>query len=440
MPAFLLVQVALPRVNSSTNLAICLATCRVHSPPTASRSDVVKAQQRITSQQEEKALNLALALIVSFGAPKRLDVGFCTRAQRHFLFTQRMATRRIKQSTFDDAVKENMEEFGLEREEAEVDAVKQFEASGIDLSNIVTRGGDTHPVLAAVRVLSTATSPLPESAPDASSSVAMPESAAVAEALAGLEMELQRDAAATRAVAGSNDAIKYLTLLVAASCGHTPVALRDAAPLLQQALRVLRLLCSEHPDNRALVAVGFARVLVELGSAPIPGLDAGEEAAGARSPSATLAVQCSALQLAGLLCVKREGWKVAAYRLAAPRTVARHVDAAVAAARAAPLAAAAGSEAGAGASGDAPSPSPAGLAEHAQRVAAGCALLSRMLTDDDLSVEASKVYDHARAIAGSAPGGGASAASSAESGVDELAGLGLVGKLLDLLQAYRHDV
>jgi hypothetical protein len=350
-----------------------------------------------------------------------------------------MATRRIKQSTFDDAVKENMEEFGLEREEAEVDAVKQFEASGIDLSNIVTRGGDTHPVLAAVRVLSTATSPLPESAPDASSSVAIPESAAVAEALAGLETELQRDAAATRAVAGSNDAIKYLTLLVAASCGHTPVALRDAAPLLQQALRVLRLLCSEHPDNRALVAVGFARVLVELGSAHIPGLDAGEDAAGERSPSATLAVQCSALQLAGLLCVKREGWKVAAYRLAAPKAVARHVDAAVAAARAAPLAAAAGSEAGAGASGAA-SPSPAGLAEHAQRVAAGCALLSRMLTDDDLSVEASKVYDHARTIAGSAPAGGAPAAPTAETGVDELAGLGLVGKLLDLLQAYRHDV
>jgi hypothetical protein len=349
-----------------------------------------------------------------------------------------MATRRIKQSTFDDAVKENMEEFGLEREEAEVDAVKQFEASGIDLSNIVTRGGDTHPVLAAVRVLSTATSPLPESASELPSSLAIPEVAAVAEALTGLEMELQRDAAATRAVAGSNDAIKYLTLLVAASCGHKPVALRDAAPLLQQALRVLRLLCSEHPDNRALVAVGFARVLVELGSAHIPGLDAGEEAAGVRSPAATLAVQCSALQLAGLLCVKREGWKVAAYRLAAPRAVARHVDAAVAAARAAPAPApAAGSEAGAGASGDAPGASPAGFYEHAQRVAAGCALLSRMLTDDDLSVEASKVYDHARTIAGSAPAGGAPAA---ESGVDELAGLGLVGKLLDLLQAYRHDV
>ena len=36
--------------------------------------------------------------------------------------------RVISQETFDDVVKENMEEFGLSREEAIKDAIEQFES------------------------------------------------------------------------------------------------------------------------------------------------------------------------------------------------------------------------------------------------------------------------------------------------------------------------
>ncbi|KAB0804035.1 hypothetical protein PPYR_01005 [Photinus pyralis] len=43
----------------------------------------------------------------------------------------------INQQTFDDAVKENISEFGMEIQEAINDAVKQFEAQGVDLSNII---------------------------------------------------------------------------------------------------------------------------------------------------------------------------------------------------------------------------------------------------------------------------------------------------------------
>ncbi|KAJ4459766.1 hypothetical protein PAPYR_4159 [Paratrimastix pyriformis] len=42
----------------------------------------------------------------------------------------------ISQETFDQAVKENMDDFGMEREEAVSDAVRQFETQGVDLSNI----------------------------------------------------------------------------------------------------------------------------------------------------------------------------------------------------------------------------------------------------------------------------------------------------------------
>ncbi|KAK2895375.1 armadillo repeat-containing protein 6 isoform X1 [Channa argus] len=48
-----------------------------------------------------------------------------------------MAKRRITQETFDAAVKENMEEFDMNPDEALKDAVEQFESQGVDLTCIV---------------------------------------------------------------------------------------------------------------------------------------------------------------------------------------------------------------------------------------------------------------------------------------------------------------
>lgn len=42
----------------------------------------------------------------------------------------KMAKRRITQETFDDAVRENMEEFEMDPEEALREAVEQFESQG----------------------------------------------------------------------------------------------------------------------------------------------------------------------------------------------------------------------------------------------------------------------------------------------------------------------
>ncbi|NXO29211.1 ARMC6 protein, partial [Cisticola juncidis] len=48
-----------------------------------------------------------------------------------------MGSRQIAQETFDEAVQENISEFEMEPEEAVREAVQQFEAQGVDLSNIV---------------------------------------------------------------------------------------------------------------------------------------------------------------------------------------------------------------------------------------------------------------------------------------------------------------
>eukprot|EP00614_Pseudopedinella_elastica_P022207 CAMPEP_0172625482 /NCGR_PEP_ID=MMETSP1068-20121228/144118_1 /TAXON_ID=35684 /ORGANISM="Pseudopedinella elastica, Strain CCMP716" /LENGTH=164 /DNA_ID=CAMNT_0013434791 /DNA_START=76 /DNA_END=567 /DNA_ORIENTATION=+ len=53
-----------------------------------------------------------------------------------------LASKRITQKTFDECVRENVEEFEMEKEEALEDAVKQFTSQGVDLTNIDTSGRD----------------------------------------------------------------------------------------------------------------------------------------------------------------------------------------------------------------------------------------------------------------------------------------------------------
>jgi hypothetical protein len=50
-------------------------------------------------------------------------------------------SRKISQETFDDVVRENMEEFDMESKEALADAISQFNKQGVDLSSIDISGG-----------------------------------------------------------------------------------------------------------------------------------------------------------------------------------------------------------------------------------------------------------------------------------------------------------
>lgn len=43
----------------------------------------------------------------------------------------------ISQETFDDVVKENIIEFSMDASEAKEETIKQFEAQGINLANII---------------------------------------------------------------------------------------------------------------------------------------------------------------------------------------------------------------------------------------------------------------------------------------------------------------
>ena len=52
---------------------------------------------------------------------------------------------RISQETFDSAVQENIDDFGMEPDEAVADAVSQFETQGVNLSNIVKRAPGAAP-------------------------------------------------------------------------------------------------------------------------------------------------------------------------------------------------------------------------------------------------------------------------------------------------------
>lgn len=49
--------------------------------------------------------------------------------------------KRISQETFDEVVKENVEDFGMEQSEAIKDAIDQFNKQDVDLSNVDTTGG-----------------------------------------------------------------------------------------------------------------------------------------------------------------------------------------------------------------------------------------------------------------------------------------------------------
>lgn len=53
-----------------------------------------------------------------------------------------MVGKRISQETFDDVVRENVEDFDMERSEALAEAINQFKSQGVDLENIDLTGGE----------------------------------------------------------------------------------------------------------------------------------------------------------------------------------------------------------------------------------------------------------------------------------------------------------
>lgn len=250
--------------------------------------------------------------------------------------------KRISQATFDEAVEENVREFSMSREEAVADAVQQFEAAGVTLSGIVTDGSDpgVHPVVGPIRVLKAWAVDGVETSPEA-----------VRGACAGLVEQCGRNMA-SKGVARSNGGVTFVTAAVVAAAKGGDVGLRKCT------LDALRALCSNHDDNRGEVD---ATVVVPLILA----------ACGAEAP---IEVRRAGLLTAAVLCVRREGFKTSLFDGGLP-------DILVAALRA-EAAAGAGARTG-------------GLLRET------CVAMSRLLTDDDMSVLASNAYAYARVVASS---------------------------------------
>jgi hypothetical protein len=73
-----------------------------------------------------------------------------------------LVKKRITQATFDEVVRENIEELAMEGDEALADAITQFERQGVDLTNIMKRipagegeeGSGDLPIIVVLRELS----------------------------------------------------------------------------------------------------------------------------------------------------------------------------------------------------------------------------------------------------------------------------------------------
>ncbi|TYZ66181.1 hypothetical protein PybrP1_008931 [[Pythium] brassicae (nom. inval.)] len=164
----------------------------------------------------------------------------------------------ISQETFDDVVRENMEEFDMELEEATRDAVQQFESQRVDLSNIIKQVGggasaDERPA-AVLEQLKRSIAALRALSGSGRSEDGDTDADAVLAQLAQLQEVCDRFPEA-KVVAGRNDAIDTLLDVVDAS------ARANNSAALERASALLAFLCADSPDNQDFVGpVGMARL------------------------------------------------------------------------------------------------------------------------------------------------------------------------------------
>ncbi|XP_048198571.1 armadillo repeat-containing protein 6 isoform X2 [Perognathus longimembris pacificus] len=201
-----------------------------------------------------------------------------------------MACKRITQDTFDVAVRENVEEFNMDPEEAVKEAVEQFESQGVDLSNIVktalktTADGATEPTHDVLQALEALQESMASSCPQdlgahlahfcqqcrqhkacrflAAQKGAYPVLLAACKlASAGSpNLLLQALHALVVLIEGQPDLLdaQGLQLLVATLAGHA-----DSTDLTCLGLRGVRLACLKHEENRqGLVKAGVLPLLI----------------------------------------------------------------------------------------------------------------------------------------------------------------------------------
>ena len=290
-------------------------------------------------------------------------------------------SRVVSQAEFDSIVQENVVEFGMSRAEAAADALQQFSTQHVDLRGVLTDGSDpsAHPVvaaLAAVRPFAAAAEEGdPSGAPEGGGCEWAGE--ALQAALGGVAAALAGEGGArARAIGRSHGGVTVLSevLLRAAMAGP------PAGAAMRAAMHALRAQCVGYDDARREVQPGVARAVCGVLATATRVENEGGPVAGAGAPGGAppVALQRAALALGACLATKREDMKIALFHGAAlGPTVARYLRASLS------------------------TPEGSERAEDARTLAReACALLVRVLTDDDLTVQASKAFEFATLAAG----------------------------------------
>lgn len=141
----------------------------------------------------------------------------------------------INQQTFDDAVQENINEFGMEIQEAIDDTVQQFEAQGVDLSNII-KNNLLSPQVESIDDIKMALSTLRE---HTQQKIVIP-SSALQEQLLVIKRECDKSIP-HRLFAGKEGAYSILLQLITDNDGHAIAVVKDS-------LRAILALMTKQPD------------------------------------------------------------------------------------------------------------------------------------------------------------------------------------------------
>jgi hypothetical protein len=327
----------------------------------------------------------------------------------------------ISQSTFDEAVSENISTFGMSRVEAVADAVTQFESSGVDLSNLIIDAEledvRSHPVLRSLDLINTwvlASKNIPSSSSSTTETTmsSIPSSSTVSGtssndfartallllSFSSLATELNRSND-YKQICRSNNGVAILSDAIRQASKNVFEALiiqpdTDMESVLTAAFATLRSLLAGHDEARKTVQYDITTIALNCACASprpksVSTLQEQNEhllissvsalamnpssslSSSSSTPSSPLYILPAALIRSGLvtcasLCIRRETTKTQVFEFGLASHVSRHLQDSL---------------------------------QDATMIRDACIALCRLLTDDDMSVLASNSYAFARTIA-----------------------------------------
>ena len=311
--------------------------------------------------------------------------------------------KHISQETFDEVVKENMEDFEMDEAEAVADAMAQFKQQGVDLSNIVCRGATaaeacpiTEAVKAVALVLGGADGAGESAAPALARIAALPAGEFVGHmAVIEAECKPSEEKKLVARKAGAMDTVlDSVRVLASASASVSAASVSAAsAPAMAEALAAslgaLASLFCKDAINRLSVREDFVDLTAGLAAAP-------------KAATRPALVRSKALALVRATCVRNEpnkgrfwvagvrnivvdniDWCVGAFAAAGEEPAAAAADGAAAAGGMLAAAAASVGDAGAAGAEDAAHQEAADSAAVLGLLRNCCMLLGVLFSDDD---------------------------------------------------------